>query len=364
MTLRFLIEKEFIQIRNNPFIPKLILLFPIAIMLIFPWITTMEVRNINVCVVDNDHSSLSQRLTQRIQASPYFRFAGTSPTYNEGMKAIERNDADVVLEIPRHYERDIVNGRQPQALIAANAVNGTKGGMGSAYLANIVSQNLMEEQVQPQETPFSTIALFNPHRSYKLFMIPALMTLVLIMLCGFLLALNIVSEKEAGTIEQMNVTPVSKIEFILSKMIPYWIISMVVLTECIILAWLVFGIFPAGSLALVYLLSIVLALIFSGIGLIISNYSDAMQQAMFVMFFVIMFVMLLSGMFTPLASMTDWARNLTILNPVTYFIDGMRTVFIRGGGLASISRNLIILSVFAVVIDVWAVVSYQKTKAT
>lgn len=360
MTLSYLIEKEFIQIRHNPFIPKLILFFPIAIMLVFPWITSMEVKNIYITVVDNDHSTLSQRLVQRIQSSPYFKFSGMAQTNEEAMQAIERNDADVVLIIPHYYERDQVNGQQPQVLISANAVDGTKGGMGSAYLAQIVNQNLQDGQVKPMESPFSTVALFNPHKSYKLFMIPALMSLVVIMLCGFLLALNIVSEKEAGTIEQMNVTPVSKLQFILSKMIPYWVISAVVIIECIFLAWLVYGIFPAGSIVLIFLLSMLLALIFSGIGLIISNYSDAMQEAMFVMFFIIMFVMMLSGLFTPVASMPDWAQKLTLANPVTYFIEGMRTVFIRGGNLASIAQDLLILLLFAIVIDVWAVFSYKK----
>ena len=232
--------------------------------------------------------------------------------------------------------------------------------MGSSYVANIVNQNLQDLQIKPMKSPFSTLALFNPHKNYKLFMIPALMTLVLIMLCGFLLALNIVSEKEKGTIEQMNVTPVSKLQFILSKMIPYWFISMLVLTECILLAWMVYGIYPAGNIGLIYLLSMMMALIFSGIGLIISNYSDAMQEAMFVMFFIIMFVMLLSGLFTPVSSMPDWARSMTIINPVTYYIDGMRTVFIRGGNFAGIAENAFILMIFAVVIDVWAVISYKK----
>ena len=182
------------------------------------------------------------------------------------------------------------------------------------------------------------------------------------MLCGFLLALNIVSEKETGTIEQINVTPVTKFEFIISKMIPYWLIALFVLTECIILAWVAYGIYPAGNIALVYLLSMILALIFSGIGLIISNYSEAMQEAMFVMFFIVMFVMLLSGLFTPVSSMPDWARKMTILNPVAYFIDGMRTVFIRGGGLTSIARNVLVLLLFAAIINVWAVVSYKKIR--
>ncbi len=360
MTLPYLIEKEFIQIRNNPFIPKLLLFFPIAMMLIFPWITNLEVKNVYITVVDNDHSTMSQRLVHRIQASPYFKFTGASATYGEALERIERNDADVVLVVPRNYERDRMNGLQPQVLIAANAVNGTKGGMGANYLAHIVNQNAIDASLKPMKEPFSVVSLFNPHRSYKLFMIPALMSMVVIMLCGFLLALNIVSEKETGTIEQMNVTPVTKTDFILSKMIPYWLIAMVVVSECLFLGWLVYGIFPAGNILLIYLLSMLLALIFSGIGLIVSNYSDAMQQAMFVMFFIVMFVMLLSGLFTPVSSMPEWARKIALANPVTYFIDGMRTVFIRGGGLSGISHNLLVLALFAVAVDVWAVLSYKK----
>jgi ABC-2 type transport system permease protein len=284
------------------------------------------------------------------------------PTYSEGLKRVEKSDADIIAVIPSHYERDLINGKSPQVFIAANAVNGTKGGIGSGYLSNIVLQNISEYQMSTVRSPISTLDLFNPHKDYKLYMIPALMAILIVLICGFMPALNIVGEKEAGTIEQINVTPVSKWSFILAKLIPYWIIAMFVMTVCFLLSWLVYDITPSGNIALLYLLAMLLALIFSGMGLIVSNYSDAMQQAMFVMWFIMVCMILLSGMFTPVNSMPDWAQDLTLLNPMRYFIDAMRNVFVRGGGLSSIYLQTAALSGFAIIMDVWAVVSYKKNR--
>lgn len=365
--MKHLIKKEFIQMRRNAFIPKLIFIFPIMIMCVMPWVMDMEVRNINTVVVDNDRSTTSVRLTQRIGQSGHFRFCGQRPSYREAMNDIEKGTADIIICIPAGYGRDIVNGpRAPQVLIAANAVNGTKGAMGASYLAAIVGRNLADTPAMrrkagaPAAVNVATHYLYNKHLDYKVFMIPALMSILMMMLCGFLPALNIVGEKESGTIEQINVTPVGKRAFIFAKLIPYWIVGMVVLTICFTLAWLVYGITPAGSLPLLYAISILLALIFSGFGLIVSNYSDTMQQAMFVMWFFVVCMMLLSGLFTPIGSMPLWAQNLTLANPLRYYIDAMRTVFVRGGTLADIAPQAAVLTLFAAVTDVWAVLSYRK----
>ena len=204
------------------------------------------------------------------------------------------------------------------------------------------------------------LPLYNKGQNYKLFMIPALMGILMMMLCGFLPALNIVGEKEKGTIEQMNVTPVSKWSFILAKLIPYWIIGLVVLTLCLVLSWLVYGITCQGPLLLVYLLAILLALFFSSFGLIVSNYSDTMQQAMFVMWFFVVCLMLLSGLFTPVRSMPDWAYLTTYVNPMHYFVDAIRTVFVRGGMFQHIAHQVVALTIIASLMGVWAVMSYKK----
>ena len=349
--LKYLIQKEFLQIRRNAFLPRLIVMFPIVIMCVMPWVMQMEVKNIVVDVVDIDHTVESQRLVQQIAASNYFIFGGQKATYAEAMKDIERGRADVILEI-----------RDGRYLIAANAVNGTKGSMGSAYLSQIVNSQLSPLNSQPStlNSQLSTLNLYNKHQNYKLYMIPALFAIVMMLMTGFLPTLNIVGEKEAGTIEQINVTPVSKWSFILAKLIPYWFIALFVITVCLLLAWLVYGITPVGPLWLIYVLSMLLALFFSSFGLIVSNYSDTMQQAMFVMWFFVVCIMLLSGLFTPTRSMPEWAYLTTYVNPMHYFIDAIRTIFIRGGGLHEIAHQVLALAGISTLMGCWAVQSYKK----
>ena len=349
--LKYLIKKEFLQIRRNAFLPRLIVIFPIVIMCIMPWVMQMEVKKVVVDVVDIDHTVESQRLIQQIAASNYFIFGGQKDTYAEAMKDIEKGTADIILEI-----------RDGKYLIAANAVNGTKGAMGSAYLSQIVSSDLSPQTLdfRPQTSHFSPLVLYNKGKDYKLFMIPALFAIVMMLMTGFLPTLNIVGEKESGTIEQINVTPVSKWSFILAKLIPYWLIALFIITVCLLLAWIVYGITPAGPVWLVYVLAMLLALFFSSFGLIISNYSDTMQQAMFVMWFFVVSIMLLSGLFTPTRSMPEWAYLTTYINPMHYFIEAIRTVFIRGGGLHETAHQVLALAGIGTLMGCWAVQSYKK----
>lgn len=348
---------------RNTFIPKMIIMFPIIIMCVTPWVTNLEIKNIIVSVVDNDHSSISSRLIHRIEASDYFIFAGTERSYEDAIKKIDMCKTDVAVVIPENYERDITNGRLPRILVSANAVEGTKGSMGSAYLANIINDNLKEAvhaNTAVNKEKLTTFSLYNKGQDYKVFMIPALMAILIVLFCGFLPALNIVGEKENGTIEQINVTPISKSTFIIAKLIPYWIISMIVMTICFLLSWIVYGITPEGNILLLYMLAMLLALTFSGIGLVISNYSRVMQQAMFVMWFVMVCMILLSGLFTPVSSMPDWAICITTINPMKYFIDGMRTVFIKGGTFGNILPQTTALAVFAAAANTLAIYSYKK----
>ena len=310
MALQHLLRKEFIQIRRNSFIPRLILFFPIMVMCVMPWVMNMEVKNVVVDVVDNDRSTASQRLVHEI---------------------------------------------------AANAVNGTKGALGSNYLSQIVTAYGQPSAAALRDKA-STLFLFNKHLNFKLFMIPALFALIVMLVTGYLPTLNIVSEKEAGTIEQINVTPVKKWEFILAKLIPYWLIAFFVITVCLTLARVVHGVTPVGNVALIYLLAMCLAMFFSSFGLIVSNYSDTMQQAIFLMWFFVMILIQLSGLFTPTRSMPAAVYLTTYLNPVSYFIEAVRTVFIRGGNFGSIAHQVLALAVIDLLMGTWAVISYKKNR--
>ena len=368
--LKYLLEKEFKQIRRNPFLPKMIFVFPVMVLLVFPWAANFEIKNINLCVIDNDHSSYSTRLTQKVISSGYFKLTEVSDSYNQALKSVERDKADIILEIPSDFEKNLVREQATQVMISANAVNGTKGGLGSYYLSGIIadfsgeirsSRISVTGNAQIPVIEMTPHFRFNPNLNYQVFMVPALMVMLLTMLCGFLPALNIVSEKEAGTMEQMNVTPITRFTFIFSKLLPYWIIGFIVITLGFGIAWLVYGLVPAGSLGTIYLFAAIYILAVSGLGLVISNYSETMQQAMFVMYFFLMILIMLSGLFTPVKSMPQWAQDITIFNPLKYFMQVMRMVYLKGSGIAELSTQMFALLGFALFFNTWAVLNYRKT---
>ena len=357
--LKYLIQKEFLQIRRNSFLPRLIILFPIMMMCVMPWVMNQEVKNIRVDVVDNDRSTLSRQLVHSIEASNCFIFNGQKPTYEAALKDIEKMDADVVMVIPQHFSSDIIKKRNPQVLIAANAVNGTKGSIGTSYLSQIITIKV-SPSAEIIQSEVSALFLYNKHLNYKVFMIPALFAIVMMLMCGFLPTLNIVGEKEAGTIEQINVTPVPKWAFILAKLIPYWTIALFVIVVCLVLSWLIYDITCQGPLWLVFVLSMLLALFWSSFGLVISNYSDTMQQAIFVMWFFVVCMLLLSGLFTPTRSMPHLAYLTTYINPMHYFVEAIRTVFVRGGDFRNVAHQIVALLAIGIIMGAWAVRSYKK----
>jgi len=368
--IKFLLEKEFKQIFRNKFLPRTILMFPLMVLLVFPLAANFEIKNINLCVVDNDHSDYSNQLVQKVISSGYYKLTSIAGNSKKALNQIEMDDADIILEIPANFEKDLVREQVAHLLISANSVNGTKGGLGSAYLTGIVtdfSSEVREKWVQSvASAKFPAIEIisqnrFNPHLSYKIYMIPALMVMVLTMLCGFLPALNIVGEKEAGTMEQINVTPIPKFVFILSKLLPYWIMGFTVLTIAFGVAFLVYGLTPAGSLGTIYFFAALYILGISGFGLVISNYSNTMQQAMFVMYFFMLILILMSGLFTPVNSMAEWAQYITVFNPLKYFMQVMRLVYLKGSGILELGSQFIALFCFALFFNLWAVLNYRKT---
>jgi ABC-2 type transport system permease protein len=341
------------------------------VMLVLPWAADLEIKNVNVSVVDNDHSKYSTQLVGKILASKYFTLQNASATYSQAMESVEKGDSDIVLEIPYGFESDFIRENVSKLLISVNTVNGAKGLIGSSYLSmtirdfaeKLLDDNgiLLSKAMKIPVIEVATQTLFNPRMEYKIFMVPALMVMLLTLISGFFPAVNIVNEKERGTIEQINVSPVKKIMFIFSKLIPYWIIGFVVLTVCFIIAYLMYGLIPVGSFVTLYTISLIYVLAISGLGLVISNYSDTMQQSMFMMFFFLIVFVLMSGLFTPIRSMPQWAQNITIFNPLRYFIQAMRNVYMKGNDFSEIAMQTIALSCFAIGLNIWAILSYRKT---
>lgn len=367
--LLFLLQKEFRQIFRNRIIVVTIMVLPMVQLLILPQAADYEVKNINLAVVDHDHSAFARQMTDRITASGYFRLQWYGASYEEAFRLIESDKADLILEIPAGFERNLIREDRQQVRVAVNAINGTKAGLGGAYLTQVLQRfnqdTRMEWTVGDGQTGASRIELtvsnwFNPSMNYRYYMVPGILAILVSMVGGFLAALNIVKEKEVGTIEQINVTPIRKHIFIAGKVIPFWILGNVVFTIGLIVAWLVYGIVPAGQLWVLYGFIWIYLLAVLGLGLLISTYSDTQQQAMLIIFFFIMIFILLSGLFTPVKSMPEWAQMIVWFNPLSYLIEVVRMVVLKGSGWADIQPQVIRICAFAVVLNAWAIWNYRK----
>lgn len=369
-TLKFMLEKEFRQIFRDKSILRMIFAMPLVQLLLLPWAADYEIRNIRLAVIDQDHSAYSRQLISRVTASGYFQLADYTSSDQQAYRDIAANDADMFLEIPPHFERELVNEQEAPVLIAANAINGVKAGLGTAYLQTILQDYSNDIRMKWVQLPaFSTETRievtssnrYNPMMNYKLFMVPGILVILVTMVGSFLASLNIVREKEIGTIEQINVTPIRKHEFILGKLIPFWVLGMVILTIGLLIAWIAYGIVPVGSLFTIYVFAGVYLLAVLGLGLLLSTFCNTQQQAMLISFFILMVFILLGGLYTSIDSMPRWAQIVTWFNPVSYFIEVVRMVVLKGSSLADISRQLLIILGFAVVLNGWAVINYRKS---
>lgn len=368
--LKYLLEKEFLQLKRNKALPRMVFILPFVSLALFPLVANFEIKDVNLVVVDNNHTTYSSRLINKINSSGYFKLQGISKNPENALLEIEQDNADIVLEIPALFEQDLVKTHTSNVLISANTVNGMKGGLGSSYLAGIINDfatEIREEFIQnPSKLKLPAAEIipqykFNPHLEYKYTMIPAIMMMMLAMLTGFLPALNIVGEKENGTIEQMNVTPVGKFTLILSKLIPYWVIGFIVLTICFFVAWLFYGMISVGGYLQIYLFAAVFVLAFSGFGLVISNYASNVQQGMFIMFFFVITFIFLSGLYTPVSSMPEWTQAVSRISPLRYMVEVLRFIFLKGSNFFDLKWHFAALCGFAVFFNAWAVISYRKT---
>lgn len=362
--LRALLRKEFALMRRSPLIPKVIVVMPLMVMLVIPLVANLDVKHVEVAVVDNDHSMLSGRIMADIEASPYLEITRYPGTYAEAMAFVEKGGADAIVTIPPDFEQKLVIGASPQIDVAANGVNATKGSLGAAYTVASIGATLMQWQQQLgvilPESAVTTQYVYNPTLDFRNFMIPALMVMLLILICGFLPALNLVGEKEDGTIEAMNVTPVDRLTFVLSKLIPYWLAGMIVVTIAMLIGWLVYGLVPVGNIAAIYLAAILFTLVMSGLGVIIANSSSTMLQSILVMFAIIMVFQLMSGLFTPISSMPQWAQTITYAVPPRYFIEIVRGIYLKGATVTELGTQYLILGGMALLLCTVAALTYKK----
>lgn len=264
-TVLFLLEKEFRQIFRNRTLLAIILFVPLVQLTILPLTANYEVRNIRLAIVSYDNSDYARSLITKITASGYFELTGIEYAYADALAHIESDLADLVLEIPPRFEKELVREKHQTLFVAVNAINGVKAGLGTAYLHTIIRDYNEEIRLSPALSytglnAFPVIGVvpvnwYNPHMNYRLFMVPGILAILVTMIGGYMSALNIVKEKEAGTIEQINVSPIRKHHFIIGKLIPFWMMGMTVFTLGLLLGWFVYGVIPVGSLLLLYFFS-------------------------------------------------------------------------------------------------------------
>lgn len=369
-TLYFLLRKEFRQIFRNKSILAIIFIMPTIQLLVLPLAANYEVKNINLSIVDHDHSSFSQELIAKISGTPYFNVQSYGASYKEAIKNIESDKSDLILEIPAGFEKNLIRENSQKLFVAVNAINGSKAGLGANYLSQTIANYNADIRLKLQNeeafyrTPTIEVTAtnwFNQFLNYQMYFVPGILALLVTLVGGFLATLNIVKEKEIGTIEQINVTPIRKHHFILGKLIPFWILANVVFTIGLLLARYFYGIIPQGNMLVMYAFIALYLLAILGFGLLVSTFCESQQQAMLIMFFFQLIFMLLGGLFTPIDSMPQWAIWISKFNPVAYLIDVMRMFILKGSGFNDVLPHFCAIIGFALFFNIWAVINYKKT---
>jgi ABC-2 type transport system permease protein len=368
----FVIEKEFRQIFRNRFMLPFIIIMPLFQLLILVHAATFDMKEIRLVVIDHDLSPLSRRLSSKFGGSPFFTVIQSAFSYKEGEEMLKHNLADAVLTMPPDFEKRLLRDNSQTLQLSINAINGTAAGLINYYSQSVINSfhreiivetfgGEMENGLISFEVEF--INWYNPHSDYKIYMFPGILVILVTVIGMFLTALNIVREKESGTIEQINVTPVKKYQFLAGKMIPFWLIGMLEIGFGLILGKVLFQLPVEGSIALLFFCGGVYLLVVLGLGLFLASISGRQQQIMFMTWFFMLVFILMSGLFTPIESMPDWAQKVNIVNPFAYFIRILRMLLMKGSGWTDVSVDSYSLMVYAVLILSLATAMYSKRSA-
>ena len=367
--LFYILQKEFTQIFRNKSMLPIIFVMPMVQMLVLVFAATFEIKQLDISVVDNDHSPASRQLIHQVMGNKLFHVDYSPNSAKEAELLIQATKTDLALVIPKDFDKKLTLHEGADVQILVDAINGNAAQLGSAYLSNIITdfarqirvKEAVVSSVQPASINVTPSFWYNAELNYKFYMAPGILV-ILITIVGMLLgSMNLVREKELRTIEQINVTPIKKWQFIAGKLLPFLVIGLFDLAFGLTLAKLVFSIPIRGSLPLLFFLaSIYLVLVLSA-GLFISTISETQQQATFSVYFFMMVFLLMSGLFTPVESMPLWAQRLDYINPLYYFVKIMRGVILKGAGLADVFREFVALVVYASIMFSLAIMRYRKT---
>ena len=365
----YIVQKEFLQIFRNKSLLPLLFIMPIIQLLLLANAASYEIKNINVHVIDQDLSQISQELVGKFAASPFYTLTNTSFSSKIAETDFKEEKADLILEIPTGFGTDLSNDNDAQVYLNLNAINSAKAGIVLNYSMAIIQDYNgqirakwldLPEHMMPPTVDVTYSNWFNPSLDFTTFMVPGILVLLVTMIGLFMSGMNVVREKEIGTIEQLNVTPIRKSEFIIGKLLPFWLIGMFELAFGLGIGLTVFDIPMVGNPGLIFSFAAIYMMVVLGFGLLISTFTETQQQAMFISWFFMVIFILMSGLFTPIESMPIWAQKITLFNPIAWFVEVIRMVILKGSQFSDIKTHFMAMGAFAVVANTLAVLNYSK----
>ncbi|MCL2291345.1 MAG: ABC transporter permease [Bacteroidetes bacterium] len=364
-----LIKKEFLQVFRNTLLMQILIVAPLVQFLLFPFTADYEIKTLNIAFIDNDRSTITREMRNKFEHSKYFVSYGLLEAKKEAEDLMLNDHIDILIEFPQHFEKSIMTMESTTIAITANAINSVKAGIGVGYVQTVLGE-FYEDKVTELSTTgnvsakllITNIYWYNEQMNYKNLIVPGILVILVTLIGAYVTALNIVREKEIGTIEQINVSPIQKWQFLVGKMIPFWILGMAEFLLGLFLMKIVFGISVQGSLPVLISVTSIYLLVMLGLGFFISSISSNQLQAMFIVFFLFIVFVLLSGLFTPIEGMPQWAKYINYLNPMSYYMDVIKLIVLKGSGIEEIKMQISVLSGMAVIINAAALFSYRETK--
>ncbi len=400
-----LIKKEFLQVFRNPLLLGILVVAPIVEFMIFPFCADYEIKVLDIAFIDYDHSQVSQEIIGKFNTSDIFVSHGLLENKELANELMKHDKIDILIEIPQHFERDLYTQQHTRIAITANAINSVKAGIGTGYAQEIiggymqdfatvqgtddvrivalaqVQQEASQRQQQKKQTTnmeiqstsnpiagqattnvgISNAYWYNEQMNYQNLIVPGILVILVTLIGCYVTALNLVREKEIGTIEQVNVTPIKRWQFLLGKMIPFWLLGMVEFTAGLLIMKFVFGISVQGSTPLLLAITGIYLLVMLGLGFFISSVSENQLQSMFIVLFLFIIFVLLSGVFTPIEGMPNWAHKINYLNPMTFYIEVIKKIILKGSSFSSVQTETLVLSLMAILINTGALLSYRES---
>lgn len=366
--VRQLLKKELRQIFRDPRMKRIVFVAPVIQLVAFGYAVNTDIKNTKTFVVDHDRSAASRELLEVVEASGYFRIVAVSERPADLVDALDYGDAEVGIEIPAGFSRDVATGQGARVQVILDGTNSNTATVAQGYLTHIVRGYAQGRAAAAAALPTGGIdarvrAWYNPDLQSRVYNVPGVIGMLILLMSLLLTSLSVVREREMGTLDQLTVSPLSAAELMLGKTVPAALIAFLDLFLVTALAILWFHIPMRGSFLALLPAALLYILCGLAFGLLISSVSKTQQEAFMTMFLVLMPAIILSGFFYPISSMPEAFRWITVLNPVRHFLEIVRAIFLKGAGIPDLWVQYVALSLMAAGATWLAIVRFRRSMA-